>query len=213
VYDEGNDQGDEMTRFEVPPTIEKAATESNTLGALSISNEFKRSAIVRAYVRPGKPWPKGDRTKSDTISMREFSRLGIVGLSSITTVRRYYEAWDLTGLPDPEPGRPTDLPDPSVLAFPRTIPRKEVTGSGQEPGERDDSDDDTDTDDHDEDESPETNKPEGKTSQEEMEDAWAFAVSFTQEAVKFKSGPRDKGTRTKMIRVYRQALEILEGEQ
>ncbi len=127
----------EITRkFEIPATISEAVDTANVLGELAIAATWKRSAIVRAFCEHGKPGPKVDRTKSSAISIREFSRLGIVGLKSQDTVRRYYDAWELTGLPDPAPGEITELPSVD-LDFPAVAAPSQNTSLGSFDGPSD----------------------------------------------------------------------------
>lgn len=72
------------------------------------ASEWKRAAIVRAFVQKGNGRPRNDESvKSLTLS--DFAKLGIVGLSSRPTVQRYYDTWP-DSLPDPEPGNLAGIP-------------------------------------------------------------------------------------------------------
>lgn len=104
--------------FEIPSSIEHAAQRLDSLGELVFAAEWKRAAIVRAFVTKGEG---GRRTgsKVSQLSVREFAELGIVGLKSRNTVGRYHDAWELTGLPDPKPGQTVELPTLEV-EFPST---------------------------------------------------------------------------------------------
>jgi hypothetical protein len=105
--------------FTVPATIAEAVESANLLGELAFAAGWQRSAIVRAFCTKGRPGPKtGDVLESQQISMSKFAELGIIGLRDRNTVSRYYNAWEITGLPNPEPGMITDIPSPEVLDFP-----------------------------------------------------------------------------------------------
>lgn len=114
----------EIKLFEVPATISEAITTANILGELAIAATWKRSAIVRAFVSKsvgGRPRKDENLSESLQVSIAQFAKLGIVGLRDRETVARYYDAWELTGLPEPEPGKTTDLP-PAELEFPAVAP-------------------------------------------------------------------------------------------
>jgi hypothetical protein len=90
-----------------------------SLGELVFASEWKRAAIVRAFVsNENSDQASGDCSKE---SISHFASRKIIGLKSRQSVRRYYDAWELTGLPDPEPGKMVELPSleiefPSVKA-------------------------------------------------------------------------------------------------
>ena len=80
---DGSISGNTVKTFDVPRTIEQAVTSANLLGELAFAATWKRAAIVRAFCeKEPTRGRKGDRTKSSAISMREFTRLGVVGLKS-----------------------------------------------------------------------------------------------------------------------------------
>jgi hypothetical protein len=89
------------------------------------ASEWKRAAIVRAFAesRQGKRSDLSD--SSEKLTLAQFAKLGIVGLKDKDSVARYYRAWDLTGLPTPEPGGMVTLP-PMELEFPSAF--QQVTG-------------------------------------------------------------------------------------
>ena len=130
---------DKAKTYEIPATIERATQDANMLGVLALSASWKRAAIVRAFVEKssgGRPSNDENLCTSAQVSMSDFAKLGIVGLKSRHSIQRYYDAWELTGLPDPTPGQFTELPDVDV-EFP-SLPkpdRKELEpGGGDDPG-------------------------------------------------------------------------------
>lgn len=106
-----------MTAFKIPGDIQHATDSLNSIGMLITASEWQRSAIVRAFVTKGNGRPRKTEEKS-SVSIDGFVRLGVVGLTTKDTVRRYYDAWELTGLPDPVPGESIAIPGPE-LEFPR----------------------------------------------------------------------------------------------
>jgi hypothetical protein len=89
------------------PTLE----ELHGLARLLTATDWERAAIVAAHVERGAQHvSRGREAKSSLLTPRGFAALGINGLASKDTVRRYVEAWASTGLPRPTPGAPVALP-------------------------------------------------------------------------------------------------------
>lgn len=97
----------------IPESIEDAVLNLKGLGELITASEWKRAAIVWAFVKDGAKGRK--RITSDTLSVRAFADLGISGMSSTTTVMKYRKAWKLAidhgFATDVKPGDLIDLPD------------------------------------------------------------------------------------------------------
>lgn len=103
-----------MPRITIPASIEEATSNLNGLGSLLQAKEWQRAAIVYAFTERGAPGPKGDRPDTGAISIREFARLGIVGLSKQDTVAEYRKAWESAmadGAPDVKPGDTISIPN------------------------------------------------------------------------------------------------------
>jgi hypothetical protein len=103
-----------MTR--IPSTISAAQSRLTAIGSLLQATEWEKAAIVAAFVtvadREGRP--SRETATSSSLSPTQFAALGITGLKSKDTVRRYHDAWmDHSGYERPEPGMeiPTDLPE------------------------------------------------------------------------------------------------------
>ena len=95
-------------RFKIPASIDDATQELVSIDGLMLATEWKRAAIVAAFVTlDGKPGPKSNSASSSR-SPAEFAALGIAGLRSKDTVRRYVDAWG--DRPKPRPGATVTLP-------------------------------------------------------------------------------------------------------
>jgi hypothetical protein len=101
--DQMNDTGARPTKTTPPPVHDKfrlpaTAAEADKLvaelGQLATATEWKRAAIVHARVHvtdsPGRPTEK---VNSDLLTPKQYAKLGIHGLRSKTTVRRYWRVW------------------------------------------------------------------------------------------------------------------------
>ena len=98
------------------------------IDGLVTAKEWERAAIVAAFVVPGSGWG-GQTSTSGGLSQTAFAALGIAGLRSASTVGRYVEAWESTGLGRPTPGEEfeaTNLGD-----FPRTSKSDDPTPGAQ----------------------------------------------------------------------------------
>ncbi len=98
----------------IPESVEACVTRLNGLGALLTATEWERAAIVATFVTAGNV---GDNqhtiepARSSSLSPVEFAALGITGLRSKDTVRRYHDAWMNAGQPRPKPGDTVALPE------------------------------------------------------------------------------------------------------
>jgi hypothetical protein len=98
----------------IPATLEEAKASLGGIGMLLQAKEWERAAFVYAFTELGAPGPKGDRPDTGAISIREFARLGIVGLTKQDTVAEYRKAWEsamLDGAPDVKPGDTIVIPN------------------------------------------------------------------------------------------------------
>lgn len=97
----------------IPNTITDARDTLTYNGEFATALEWERAAIVAAYVRlanqPGRP--TAETVTVDRYSPEQFADLGIYGLRSKTTVRRYVERWlDANDGTYPNPGEDVTLP-------------------------------------------------------------------------------------------------------
>jgi hypothetical protein len=101
---------EDQLNIHIPASIEDATARLTGLESLLTATEWEKAAIVAAFVTLGEGRGKAN-VKSD-ISCAEFASLGIAGLKSHNTVRRYVEAWTIeAGLTPPLKGQDVDLPD------------------------------------------------------------------------------------------------------
>ncbi len=83
----------------------------SNLDRLVTATEWERAAIVAAFVEfPGQGSRSDLLTSEEVMSPERFAALGIAGLKSSNTVRRYVNAWQSTGRPRPNPGETVELP-------------------------------------------------------------------------------------------------------
>ena len=96
------------------PTKAELSTRLEGVGRLVTAREWERAAIVAAYVETH---PRG----SKRMSVSDFAKLGIVGLSSPGTVHFYLNRWlDSHNHIHPEPGAEVELPE--APWEPRAVP-------------------------------------------------------------------------------------------
>jgi DNA N-6-adenine-methyltransferase (Dam) len=108
---------------QIPATAEEAADSLNGVARLVLAKDWERAAIVYAFTRRGEPGEGGPgREQPDnsvTLPISAFAALGIAGLNSHVTVRRYRRAWEYAmeegAAEEALPGGRVDLPN---LAWP-----------------------------------------------------------------------------------------------
>jgi hypothetical protein len=97
-------------KFTIPASIEEATESLGGIGRLLHAKEWERAAIVASFVEVGEHGvgvrQAGKATSS--LSPAEFAAIGITGLKSKDTVRRYVERWT-EHRPAPRPGEVIDL--------------------------------------------------------------------------------------------------------
>ena len=103
-------------RITIPATIEDAVTALNGLGALLTAKHWEKASIVYAFTKEGRPGPRSGENSSDLrLSISDFARLGISGLTTRDTVRYYRDNWQAAILEGevgvPLPGDKVTLPD------------------------------------------------------------------------------------------------------
>ena len=110
----------EHMKVTIPASVEEATEQLNGIHSLLTAREWERAAIVAAFAKEGQA---GRPTKSASagrlLTPVQFAALGIHGLRSKDTVRRYVRAWASTGLPRPVSGEDVDLP---TIDFPAWSP-------------------------------------------------------------------------------------------
>lgn len=132
----------------IPDSVETATHELGSIGSLIIAGEWRRAAIVYAFVDPRKngenQWTHFGQGKSIlstkptvVMSQNQFVGLGIIGLRSSKSVRRYYRQWQWaidSGKAQPvKPGDEyiepdLDWDDPSGK-FPRSLEQEQESDS------------------------------------------------------------------------------------
>jgi hypothetical protein len=121
------------TFIDLPREPDEAEDMLSAFGSLALATDWARSAIVRTLCYKSKPGPKAEEIGRDSgRSIREFAELGIIGLRDRDTVRRYYDSWDLSGMPEPVLGERVTLPD---IPFP-TIEELEESREGDREAKR-----------------------------------------------------------------------------
>jgi hypothetical protein len=79
----------------IPETKEAAVAELNTLGTMTTSTEWERSAYVYALATPSVGGrPRKNPHKIVQVSFSELASWGIVGLTSRNTVAAYWKYWN-----------------------------------------------------------------------------------------------------------------------
>lgn len=118
-----------MMKITVPASIDEAQDRLGSLGKLLTATEWEKAAIVASFVEePGQGARTDLATSSQVMSPHQFATLGIVGLKSKDTVRRYVNAWmDQVGTA-PKPGHEIDLPN---VEFPQTSVTKDTERGAQ----------------------------------------------------------------------------------
>ena len=112
----------------IPKTIELAEAQLVNIGGIVTAKEWERAAIVYAFTEVGEANNEGGKpATSSRLSVREFAKLGIIGLKSKDTVRKYHTAWvDACDAGEALPIGPGDTFNEPDLKFP---PNDNNTGS------------------------------------------------------------------------------------
>lgn len=105
-------------RVTIPASIDDAIGKLEGIESLLTAKGWERAAIVYAFTRDarGDHWSEKrgeiEDEKSSSIPVTDFADLGIAGLRTRDTVRRYRNAWIAGGGdPDIKPGDDVDLPE------------------------------------------------------------------------------------------------------
>jgi hypothetical protein len=106
-----------MDKVDIPVSLTAATERLASIGELLTATEWTRAAIIAAFVRlndgPGQP-PQRIAKSRHSLSTYDFAELGIVGLQTPDTVRRYVKAWlAVNDGKYPTPGRTVKLPSTS----------------------------------------------------------------------------------------------------
>ncbi len=101
--------------FTIPSTVSDALLQLQGVGSLATATDWARAAFVSALVTEGRP--RADTVRSDRyLTPQEFAAVGIKGLKSKNSVRRYLIAWErFAGRPKPRLGDRIEVP---VQPFP-----------------------------------------------------------------------------------------------
>jgi len=98
----------------VPSTIDDAVVLLDRVGSLLWAGHWGTAAVVYAFTQEERQGRRTDLLKSEEVSCEEFADLGIRGLNSGNTVRKYRRAWQRAvdeGWTEPaKPGTPARLP-------------------------------------------------------------------------------------------------------
>jgi phage N-6-adenine-methyltransferase len=103
---------DEVT---VPATLDRAVNVLTGVGGLLSAGHWGTAAIVYAYTEPGEPhFASGEKSSDGKLTLSDFADLGLRGLKTRDSVRKYRNAWQLAvdeGWSEPaEPGERVTLP-------------------------------------------------------------------------------------------------------
>ena len=113
-------------RVRIPADIDSVVSALNGLDPLRTASKWERAAVVFAFTRDSEPSEIERGNGPLPLLPREFAALGIVGLKSDQTVRRYRHAWAWAveqGSAQPvQPGDAADLPDVDWELVPRPEP-------------------------------------------------------------------------------------------
>lgn len=109
-----------MTHIRIPADLD-AIARALDFNQLLVAREWQRAAIVYAFTEVGGPRNSAHHTpEPPKVNIRQFARLGIVGLTTTKAVLRYRRSWSWAmrtqGVPAVNPGDEVELPD--ALAFP-----------------------------------------------------------------------------------------------
>ncbi len=103
----------------VPKTIRSAETKLTKLGGIVTASEWERAAIVFAFTEVADKDGGRKPATSSRLSPNEFAELGIIGLKSKDTVRKYHVAWqDAIDAGEALPIGPGDVFNEPELDFP-----------------------------------------------------------------------------------------------
>lgn len=81
------------TEIRVPDQLADVDSSLNALGGAINAGGWATAAVVYAWTEEGKPGPRSDEKSSDLLSISDFARRKIRGLSTRDSVRTYREAW------------------------------------------------------------------------------------------------------------------------
>lgn len=80
-------------RIKTPITLKDARERLATLDQLVLAKEWERAAIVATFVRLDTPPGPKDMKDVSYLTPLTFAEMGVVGLASAPTVRKYVRAW------------------------------------------------------------------------------------------------------------------------
>ncbi len=107
----------------IPATREEVVAQLNTLGTMTTSTEWERSALVYSLTADGRTLRNSRIRELVRVSFKELASWGIVGLSSHNTVAAYHKHWQDAvneGLAEPaEMGDPYVQPQKEWPGFPK----------------------------------------------------------------------------------------------
>jgi len=104
-----NYEGGQMTKVQIPVTIETAIEELEGLAALLTARGWERAAIIYAFTYDGRQSLEL-KNREGRMTVSEFIELGITDLSSDASVALNRKRWIEHGDPDIKPGDMVTLP-------------------------------------------------------------------------------------------------------
>ncbi len=128
-----NKKGKQLSnrRIDIPGTIDKAVNELTGIGGLLMAKEWERAAIVYAFTEPGVGGPRTSR-EVVRLGIKQFSELGIKGLATQDSVRKYRDNWqwaiDNDHVGEVKPGDTTKLPNANWPGIESRDNKTRVTG-------------------------------------------------------------------------------------
>lgn len=105
----------------MPANVDDALKALDNFGRLATATGWARAALVYALVGPAPgSGRRPESVKSDVMSVNDLASRGIHGLGSVTTIRKYRDAWEATGRPA-RLGEPVELPDDEWPPKPKQV--------------------------------------------------------------------------------------------
>lgn len=101
-----------MDKIQIPKSLDDAILSLTGIQSLLVAKDWERAAIVYAFTHnDGRGQPKKSRKVLNTLTITGFADLGIAGLTTQDTVRKYRSIWAEYGNPEIQPGDEVALPN------------------------------------------------------------------------------------------------------
>lgn len=100
-----------MEKVSIPVSVEDAILSLTGIESLMTAKDWERAAIVYAFTANQQGSQSGSRKVVNRLGVKEFADLGIAGLTTQDTVRKYRTIWAEYGTPGIQPGDEVALPN------------------------------------------------------------------------------------------------------